>query len=516
MDLEVPPALPGRQVQAMGREGIMPEVIVTFRHILCRCRHCQLASPNAILRSMSSPVADAPAAPAPRRVLITPESRQKPTTVDLLNDWQYLEKATHRLICGWGREVAPWFDKSTIHRHVWDQAECVRRLRERVAQFPGGKPDAPVSSRLEQLANTVLLAPNYNDALDGIYELLLKALVTAYGEYSAQAHPIHDAPTIALLHEINQIKSQEFLWYRDFRRRHPHTTTLASRTAVEQPIAGCDGFHAPLPLAKDDAGAQPAGARTDFKYAKFSARDVPIRPRYNRDPMRHEVMEYVRVDFPTSVEARRLFWGFGYLMEKNLPDDQLKWIYDGHFMPWEWHHDISRHLWDESRHGDSGYSRLRDFGIDFDDLGFPGYDQSLRVPVLEAGAKADGITLDEAMRNYAKYLDPVRSEHMTRAEIYEAVFMIGLVAEQGHFIVKQEAYGDFKEGKDLESAEMMLFDIIDETAHVQYAHKWLPLLGELCGVDNTNYRERAATIRAITSSGSGCGTCVSRISRARS
>jgi hypothetical protein len=130
---------------------------------------------------MSPPVAEAPATSALRRVLITPESKQKPTTVDLLNDWQYLEKATHRLICGWGRDVAPWFDKSAIHRHVWDQAECVRRLRERVAQFPGGKPDAPVSSRLEQLANTVLLAPNYNDALDGIYELLLKALVTAYG-----------------------------------------------------------------------------------------------------------------------------------------------------------------------------------------------------------------------------------------------------------------------------------------------------------------------------------------------
>jgi hypothetical protein len=438
---------------------------------------------------MSILVADAPVTTPPRRVLITPESKQKPTIVDLLNDWQYLEKATHRLICAWGREIAPWYDKSAIHRHVWDQAECVRRLRERVAQFPGGKPDAPVSSRLEQLANTVLLAPNYQDALDGIYEILLKALLTAYGEYSGHAHPVHDAPTVALLHEINQIKSQEFLWYRDFRRRYPHTTNAAYRAAVEQQIAACGGFHAALPLAPGDTGARPAGAATDFKYAKFSARNVPIRPR-------HEFMEYVRVDFPTSVEARRLFWGFGYMMEKNLPDDQLRWIYDGHFMPWDWHHDISRHLWDESRHGDSGYSRLRDFGIDFDDVGFPGYDQGERIPVLEAAAKREGITLDEAFRNYPKYLDPVRGEHMTRAQIYENVFMIGLVAETGHFIVKQEGYQDFKEGQDLESAEMMLFDIIDETAHVQYAHKWLPLLGELCGVDNSNYRERGAAIRA--------------------
>ena len=437
---------------------------------------------------MSTLVAEVPTASAPRRLVITNESKQKPLIVDLLNDWQYLEKGTHRLICAWGREIAPWFDKSTIHRHVWDQAECVRRLRERVAQFPGGKPDAPVSSRLEQLANTVLLAPSLDDALDGIYEMLLKALLTAYGEYSSRAHPVHDAPTIALLHEINQIKSQQFLWYRDYRRRHVHATDRAYREAVESQIAACGHFHSALALAQNDAGAQPAGVATPFKLAKFSARDVPIRSKY-------EFGEYLRVDFPTSVEARRLFWGFGYMMEKNLPDDQLCWIYDGHFMPWEWHHDISRHLWDESRHGDSGYSRLRDFGIDFDEIGFPGYDSAERLKVLQAAAKEHGISLDEAFRDYAKYLNPVRAEHLTRAQIYENVFMIGLVAETGHFIVKQEGYADFKEGRDLESAEMMLFDIIDETAHVQYAHKWLPLLGELCGVDNSNYRERGAKVR---------------------
>lgn len=431
-----------------------------------------------------------PEAPStPRRLSITPESRQKPLIVDLLNDWQYLEKAMHRLICGWGRDIAPWHDKSVIHRHVWDQAECVRRLRDRVGQFPGGKPDAPVSSRLEQAANTILLAPTVEDALDGIYELFLKALVTAYGEYSQQAHPIHDAPTIALLHEINQIKSQQFLWYRDWRRRHPHTTDTAYRAVVEAQLSACGYFRHPLPREENDKGAQPAGVATSFRLARFSRRDVPIRPR-------QEFRDYFMVDFATSIENRRLFWAYGYMMEKNLPDDQLRWLYDGHFMPWDWHYDISRHLWDESRHGDSGYSRLQDFGITFDDVGFAGYDQADRIAVLEAAAKEHGITLDEAFANYSKYLDPLRAEPMTRARVYEDVFMIGLVAETGHFIVKNEGYNDFKDGQDLESAEMMLFDIIDETAHVQYAHKWLPLLAELSGQDNSDYRERGARLRA--------------------
>jgi hypothetical protein len=206
-------------------------------------------------------------------------------------------------------------------------------------------------------------------------------------------------------------------------------------------------------------------------------------------------MDYVRADFATNLEARRLFWAFGYMLEKNLPDDQLLWLYYGHYLPWAWQHDISRHLWDESRHGDSGWSRLRDFGISLEDVGFSGYDQPAREAELALRAGQLGISLDEAFARQQELLAPPRAEPLTRAQLYEHVFMIGLVAETGHFVVKNEGYVDFKEGSDLESAEMMLFDIIDETAHVQYAHKWLPLLAELAGVDNTDYRERGVKIR---------------------
>lgn len=393
----------------------------------------------------------------------------------------------HRLICAWGREIAPWDDKSAIHRHVWDQAECVRRLRERIVQFPGGKPDAPVSARLERLANTILLAPSLEDALDGIYLLLLKALVSAYGDYSSHAHPVHDAPTIALLHEINQIKSQQWLWYRDWRRRFPRTTDATYRSAVEAELAACGHFHRALPVGPEGA-AKPAGVATDFRLARFSARPAPIRAK-------QPFMDYVRADFRTSIEARRLFWGFGYMLEKNLPDDQLRWIYDGHYMPWEWHHDISRHLWDESRHGDSGYSRLRDFNISIEEVGFPGYDQGDRDKVLKEISAERGLSLDECYARQQELLAPYRAEPITKAELYQHVFMIGMVAETGHFVVKNEGYVDFKEGQDLESAEMMLFDIIDETAHVQYAHRWLPLLAQEAGVDNSDYRERGAKVR---------------------
>lgn len=436
---------------------------------------------------MSTPAAEPLAPPTKPTVLVEAHTKQRPRNVDLLNDWQYVERSIHRLLAAWGRDVAGWEDKSGIHRHIWDQAECIRRLRERVEQFPGGKADAPVSARLEQLANAALLAPSLDDALDAIYELLLKTLVGAYGEYMASVHPVHDAPTISLLHEINQIKSQQWLWYRDYRRRHPHTTDAAFRARVTARLTDCGHFRAALPVAPG-AAAKPAGIATDFRLSRFSARDVPLRPR-------QPFMDYVRADFATSIEARRLFWGIGYMMEKNLPDDQLAWLYYGHYMPWAWHHDVSRHLWDESRHGDSGYSRLRDFGISLEEVGFPGYDQGAREVELKLLAEKLGLTLDEAFARQRELLAPFKAEPLTPAQVYENVFMIGLVAETGYFVVKNEGYVDFKEGQDLESAEMMLFDIIDETAHVQYAHKWLPQLAEFAGVDNSDYRERSARIR---------------------
>ena len=393
-----------------------------------------------------------------RAVLVEPQSRMRPVTVYRLNEWQYLERTIQRLLAGWGRSVEEFYDKSAIHKFVWEQAECARRLRERVDQFPGENRDLPVAAQLEELGNTVLLAPTCEDALDGIFSLLTGALIVSYITYTRSAHGVHDAPTIAMLHEIIGIKEQQRLWYRDYRRRRPHVTDRAYADAVGRALAACGQLAETLPVTTP---AGPVGVNTSYRLPRVSARPA----RYNHT---HGVWEWTAAEFTTNLEMRRLFWCYGYLMEKNIPDDQLRWLWSAHGLPWEFQYDVSRHLWDESRHGDSGASRLADFGIPLEEIGFPAY-----------AAQAPGFL-----------------EALTPAELYELVFSIGMIAETGHFPVKQEAYQDFRDGGDLESAEMMLFDIIDENAHVQYCHKWLPVLAQYAGLDNSNYKARAATLRA--------------------
>src|SRR5262249_7895337 len=269
------------------------------------------------------------------------------------------------------------------------------------------------------------------------------------------------------------------LWLRDYRRRYPHATSPAYRAAIERELAACDQLLRPLP--PEGQAAAPAGVNTSFRLPARPAYPVGSRPK-------HDFMPFVSVDFTTSVETRRLFWCYGYMREMNLAMDQLRWIYDSPSMPWAFHQDIARHLWDESRHGDSGYSRLTDFGITLRDIGFRPYDVALLDPhnMPPAAPQVETPGAEPAMG----LLEP-----MTPRQLYDVVFDSGMVREPGHFVVKREAYEDFKAGGDLESAEMMLFDIIDESTHVQYAHQWLPLLAERAGVDNADYRERGARER---------------------
>jgi hypothetical protein len=374
------------------------------------------------------------------------------------------------MIAGWGRHFCDWEDKVAVSRHVWEQSECVRRVRERLTQFPGttGNLDQPVSERLETLVNGVLEAPSHEDAIDGMFQLLIGAQVKSYLAYTESAHPVHDAPTVAMLSEVVRIKEQMRLWLRDRRRRIPHRTDPTYKSRVLQLLAECEELLVPLGLEKEPA--LPVGVRTGFRPPRRAAH-----PKGSERKV--DLMPYLEADFSHSVEARRLFWCYGYLLEMNLAEDQLIWLYDAHGMPWEFLQDVSRHMWDESRHGDSGYSRLLDFGIGIEEIGFSFYD-----PALPNASPVDVAEGEAAV--------------MDATSLYQAVFWIGMVAETGHFTVKHEAYDDFREGGDMESAEMMLFDIIDETTHVQYAHKWLPFLAERAGISPDQFKAEGAAHRA--------------------
>jgi hypothetical protein len=376
----------------------------------------------------------------------------------LLSNWRYIEYSILRIIAGWGRSACDWQDKLAVCYHTWLQAQIVDRFRKRLEMFPGGRADAPVNAVFESLCNAILLAPSWRDAMAGVHEILNPLLVRTYGDYIASSHPVHDRPTHELLRDTLDLKRRQSEWYQDFARRNPHVIDPIYIRQIEAALGPLNGSLSGV-IEPGSAHAGACGIATDFR--------MPITPgRVKNWDTAPNVIPLLECDWNNSIEARRLFFMIGYCWEMGVAEQQLRWVYHADFMPFDFIYAESRHLWDESRHGDSGYHRLKDFGLDFEHFGYSSY-----------GAIGDGI------------LPP-----MSPKDVYEAFYGVTQIAETGYFATKRYCLEDFADHGDDASAEMMQYDIIDETSHVEYGRIWLEEMGKRAGV-NEDYRARAMADR---------------------
>ncbi|MHB1158362.1 MAG: hypothetical protein ACYC26_16175 [Phycisphaerales bacterium] len=381
-----------------------------------------------------------------------------PAVYLLLGQWRYAEESVLRIIAGWGRCACDWEDKLAVCHHVWLQAEIVDAMRRRLTMYPGGKADPPVHRVFQQAMDQVIVAPSWLDAMAGVHGVVNPALCRGYAEYMRAAHPVHDQPTLELLHRVLELKRLQAAWYAGFTKRYPHVIEPRYLQAVGSRLSEIGGFSREIP--PDSPNAQPCGKHTSFRMGRTPGRVKD----WDRAP---NIMPMIELDWCKSVETRRLFFMIGYCWEMGVAEQQLQWIYHADFMPWEFVYAEARHMWDESRHGNSGYSRLRDFGLDFEHFGYSSY-----------GVSGEGM------------LDP-----MTPGDVYEAFYGVTQIAETGYFETKRYCFEDFREAEDERSAEMMQFDIIDETSHVEYGRIWLDGMAERAGV-REDYRRRGAADRA--------------------
>ncbi|MEI8198410.1 MAG: hypothetical protein WCI73_21165, partial [Phycisphaerae bacterium] len=383
-----------------------------------------------------------------------------PDAYVVLSNWRYLEYSILRILAAWGRNAADWQDKLALCHHPWIQAQVVQRMRQRLEMFPGGRADGPVHGAFQQLAGAVLEAPSFADALAGVHLILQPALERVYRAYLTTVHPVHDRPTCELLCEVMFLKAPLAAWYADYHTRHPHGIDVAYEARIHEALAAVGQASALIEAPSDPAlCAKACGTSGNFQQVR-----VPGRPEsWEKAP---NIMPYLQIDWAGDVEARRLFFMIGFMWEMGVAEEQLRWIYAADFMPFEFVYAECRHLWDESRHGDSGRARLRDVGIDISDIGYTSYGK------YGVGTLAT----------------------LTPRELYEDFYTITQLAETGYFETKRYCFEDFGVAGDDASAEMMQYDIIDETSHVEYGRLWLEELATRAGISE-DYRRRGALDR---------------------
>jgi uncharacterized ferritin-like protein (DUF455 family) len=135
-----------------------------------------------------------------------------------------------------------------------------------------------------------------------------------------------------------------------------------------------------------------------------------------------------------------------FLQEVQAADSCASLLFEAPDMPWNFYFDLSRHLWDESRHAMFGEKKLAHLG--------------------QTAAQAGLSSKAYAMRQTLAPLDRYAALATQEADAFPG---------------KHAGLKDALAHGDSVSAMAWSYDIADETQHVRFGNTWIPVMIEKTG-----------------------------------
>jgi hypothetical protein len=361
-------------------------------------------------------------------------------TVDRLRRYVYLKKQTMRLMAERFCGVAEWEIKGAFSLHLWQDAEHSMAFRLRITEMRTPPhhldriPDPALAEFVEQLRR----ARDTLELLVGLYEITKSALAEALQAHLRDAHPLADYPTRRLVRFALQEEEEQLAWGRtaiaallqQCNRRADDPALVAWRAHLQAWLAAAGGVNGD---AMRPAVALPVPRSEPVTTTRVPQRDA-------RFP--HVWASRGLVPSPSSPVHERIWWMMNVrLNEMHVSELIATVIADWPDQPWDFYHDLARHLWDETRHCMLGEIAFASQGIDFTQIpthtGFAEYPNT-QLPAPERYAFLWGIEQ-------------------------------GLMVKSG----KQAEVALAKAGGDERAVIFQDFDWADEVLHAQIGRRWL-------------------------------------------
>ena len=362
-------------------------------------------------------------------------------TTRTLGNLQALEMELARLLAGWLPGIVDWETKHAIAKQVWDCAEDSRRLRTRLWELRVPDPDRDALPRARGLVARLAAAANETELLAGTHLVLVRAMLEAYRDQLAITHPVYDAPSLPVLRRLVESKEAQLAWAERV------VGDACEDESVQAGVTRWQRYAAEVVAsAGGDAGNGPSG---EDPVPPPGYQDPLPFPAARRDDRFVLAFESGPTLVPGDAESEVLYQFANYGAEMQAAETLGSTMWEVVGMPWEFYHDIARHTMDEARHARLGEARLAELGHALTD--FP-----------------------HSTANYAwrQLMDPL-----------QRYCTLTLVIEADSFAYKHETYQKHVTRGDQESAQAVLFDIIDETMHVRWGRRWVPALMERYGYE---------------------------------
>ncbi len=347
----------------------------------------------------------------------------------LLNRYRFIEYETLRILAAWLPATARMETKLAMGRFLWEEAQHVQHLYQRLreVQTPAFRP--PDDPALETLMAEAINAPDERSLLAGLFRVIKPALRDAYRWHSGQTFANPDAPTLYALKHILLDEDEHVAWAEAEFARQPQGDWERYIAAL---LAHCGGVTGDE--TRSEQPAQPA-ARIPFRAPMTAARDK-----------RFTILEQHWGDAaarqPTDEAARRLDEFENYSQEMLAAETVALIIYLSPAMPWDFVYDSARHCYDETRHCLLGIEWLRQHELDYTSV-----PQNTRIYAWRS-----------------QYDPATQYCLLTRGNEAHAF------PHRRRSLLQYEAAGDQL------SAQYVSYDMADERQHVAFGTKWLPQL----------------------------------------
>jgi hypothetical protein len=363
----------------------------------------------------------------------------------LLNRYRFVEYEMLRILAGWLPAAAQMELKLAIGRLLWEDAQHVQQLYQRLREIQTPAFRDPGDTALTRLMAEAISAPSERDLLAGLFRVIKPALVRAYRWHMEQTFANPDAPTLYALKHILLDEDEQVRWM--------------SRTLADHPAGEWERYIAELLAAAGDITGRATRA---------SAPDAPIcrapfaAPRQAARDARFTLADHGAWPPPAdNAAAERLREFESYSQEMLAAETVALVLYLSPGMPWEFAYNSARHCYDEARHCQLGIEWLARHGLDY-----------TQVP--------------QNTRIYAW-----RSQYDPATQYC----LLTMGNEQHVFPYRRQRLAAYRGAGDRLSAAFLSYDMADERQHVAYGRKWLPQLMAQHGIDTPVDQFVEATIQ---------------------
>lgn len=367
--------------------------------------------------------------------------------VEYLKRYAFLERAAMRTLAGWLPGVPEWDAKNEIGLHVWESAESVEALYNRLRELRNYQPERNIGEILPQVAQALDESQNTAEVIATVYLVVKKGLLEAFRHHPDTTWNEFDKPTVKVTERLIPALERQVEWAESF------LPTIAANypgwEAWRDYVAG---------LIEADGGITGAGEHsTAPQRPEGHALLLPWKECQRMSDWKiFDPDDDLQPDRKQDPEGYRLWRFKHYLNEMTAAETLGSILWMTPEMTWEYQHNVARHLWDELRHSQLGQTRIQQLGLKIEDVPqvVQIYNVMMTLPAVDQYALLTTVIEPNGM-----------PEKTTNREHWE------------------ELHDDI-------SAAAVSYDWSDENFHVRWGKKWTPVLLETYG-----YKESPDEIR---------------------